>query len=145
MGRLQIAHWPEYQGCAQVDYELIEFHPEKRKFFRSRDAKWWENILKHTRGVGDFLALAPIVMISQSALDDARRRSRCASNDQSPPVLSFRRGEMLCLDGQSRVRAILNSRAGSATNQFELVHLILDGEYSISAHATWAQMDDKPS
>jgi hypothetical protein len=136
MGHLQIAHWPEYQGYAQVDYELIEFHPEKRKFFRPRDAKWWENILKHNRGLDEFLALAPIVTVSQTALDDARRRSRGASSDQSLPTLSFRRGEMLCLDGQSRVRAILSSRAGSTTKVFELVHLVLNGEYSISAHAT---------
>ena len=129
MGHLQIASWREYQGPARVRYDLIEIHPEKRKFFLEQDAKWWENRLKHVSGPGEQVAHAPIIVVRKKALKKARRRSRHASNNQTPPALFFKKGEMLCLDGQSRIWAARNSPLASGTNGFGLVHIILDREY----------------
>ncbi|KAJ6125843.1 hypothetical protein N7471_010336 [Penicillium samsonianum] len=126
MCHLQIATWDEYQGCARVKYDLIDIHPEKRKLFLEKDAKWWEEILKNDKGVSDELAHAPIIVVSKDALENARRRSHSPSNHQAPPTLVFRHNEMLCLDGQSRIRAALNSVLGLGTSGFGAVHIVLD-------------------
>lgn len=129
MGHLQIATWPEYQGCARVKYELIAIHPEKRKFFLEQDAKWWEERLKHHQGIDDEIADAPIIVVSENSLHGARRRSQNPSNSQTPPVLFFQEGQMLCLDGQSRIWAAKKSLLGPGNNGFAVVHIVLDSEY----------------
>jgi hypothetical protein len=127
MGHLQVASWSEYQGCARVKYDLIDIHPEKRKFFLEHDAKWWEERLKHHQGIDDEVADAPIIVVSEEALQAAR--SQNPSNSQRPPALVFQKGQMLCLDGQSRIWAAKQSLLGPGTNGFGMVHIVLDSEY----------------
>ena len=129
MVHLQITSWAEYRGCARVKYDLIAIHPEKRKFFLEQDAKWWEERLKHYRGIDDEVAHAPIIVVSKEALQSARRRSQASNNSQNPPALFFQEGQMVCLDGQSRIRAARRSLLGPGTNGLGVVHIVLDSEY----------------
>lgn len=112
-----------------MKYDLIDIHPEKQKFFLEKDAKWWTARLKHHRGIDDAVAHAPIIVVSKEALQSARRRTQTPNNSQNPPTLFFQEGQMVCLDGQSRIRAAKQSLLGPGTSGFGVVHIVLDSEY----------------
>lgn len=124
---LQIAAWREYQGCALVRYDLINIHPEKQRFFLEKDVRWWTKILKSVRNHSEQLAYAPIIAVSQDALEDARRDTT-PQNEGHLPSLTFQDGQLLCLDGQSRIVAALNSILGVGTSRFGPVHIVLDSK-----------------
>lgn len=125
---LQIAAWEEYRGCALVRYDLIEIPPEKTKFLLEQDVQWWMRILKSDRCRSDQLAHAPIVTVSQAALEDARRDGT-SGNEGGLPSLAFKEHQIVCLDGQSRIRAALGSVFGPGTSRFGPVHIVLNSKY----------------
>lgn len=130
MGPLQIANWPEYQGNALVKYDLIEFHPAKSKHFLASDAKRWAEVLQHQGSCSNHPEYAPIVAVSEAALQEARSESQRSSDTQTPPVLLFKENEMICLDGQARIKAILGMKSVPGTQTFGIVHIVLSSEYS---------------
>lgn len=130
MGPLQIANWPEYRGNALVKYDLIDFHLTKSKHFLASDAKRWAEVLKHQGSCSNHPENAPIVAVSETALQEARSASQRSSDTETPPVLLFKEHEMICLDGQARIRAILGMKSVPGTQTFGVVHIVLSSEYS---------------
>ena len=126
MRHLQIASWPEYKGLARVRYDLISFHSAKRKFLLGRDVEFWEKKLE-LKGDQDQVVHAPIIMVSERALQKAETQSPSQDNSQEIPTLVFEESEMLCLDGQSRIEASKNSILLPGTPGFGIVHIVLDG------------------
>lgn len=128
MGPLYLASWPEYQGSARVRYDLIQFDPTKEKHFLASDARRWGQIWKNLSSPSDELAYAPIVAVSATALQEARRTGQGPRDSQTIPALSFQAGEMMCLDGQSRIKAALDLGWAPGRQRFGVVHLVLDSE-----------------
>ncbi|KAJ5742360.1 uncharacterized protein N7511_011546 [Penicillium nucicola] len=126
MRHLQIAGWSEYEGPALVQYDLISFHPEKRKFLLKRDVEIWKKKLEQHEGELDKVVHAPIVMVSKEALQKAETQSCSRDNGQEIPTLIFGKGELLCLDGQSRIKAFKNSNRLRGCTGFGIVHIVLD-------------------
>lgn len=124
----EIAAWEEYQGRALVRYDRIQIDSEKQKFCLKRDVEWWKRILESDPTYIDRWDNAPIVAVSQEALEDARRRYSTSSHEGRPPSLAFQKRQLQCLDGQSRIRAALSSILGPGTSGFGPVHIVLNSE-----------------
>ncbi|OQD78007.1 hypothetical protein PENANT_c099G10063 [Penicillium antarcticum] len=127
MKHLLNAGWPEYKGTARVQYDLISFHSKKRKFLLRRDVEFWEEKLAQLKGDQDQVVYAPIVMVSQEALQKAEKQIPSQYNSQEIPTLVFQEGELLCLDGHSRIEAAKNSILLQGSTGFGIVHIVLDG------------------
>ncbi|KAJ5335637.1 uncharacterized protein N7506_005573 [Penicillium brevicompactum] len=123
---LEIAAWKEYQGRALVKYDRIQIDSAKQKFCLERDVDRWKRIFKSDPSCIDKWDNAPIVAVSQEELEDARRRNSTSSDEGRAPSLTFQKRQLLCLDGQSRIRAALSSILGPGTSGFGPVHIVLN-------------------
>lgn len=150
---LEIATWKEYQGPALVKYDRIQIDSAKQKFCLERDVERWKRIFKSDPSCIDKWDNAPIIAVSQEALEDARRIHSTSNDEGQTPWLKFQKRQLLCLDGQSRIRAALSSILGPGTSGFGPVHIVLNSEYGqacttgkilIRSHERYHRFSEKP-
>lgn len=126
-------------GIAKVEVHLIDFLPSKKKSFIQSNADRWKAAYNNDPSEANDRRNKPVVKVSHSAFLKALRTSKISEDDmkeweEKEIFLKFEQGELLCIDGMSRLKGASDLRSYPARSLWWYVNIYLDSKPSNFDH-----------
>lgn len=132
MEHIILAAGDKYQGSNEVQLDKIVIHEEKEKYYLERDEQYFSQV--YNKHWDDIVQVAgqPIVQVSQKIYAEAIHRSQDRQGEletgrSGEKRLYFRSGDLVCLDGQHRIKAAIGHARNGGHSTWWPVHILLDG------------------